>query len=262
MTHERSIRSRTCWIAAVVLMTALRSHAAQANSTGITTGFFGSTGCNSCHGGGAVPQVELTGPTTVNTSSTNEYTFHISTSGAQNKGGFNVSAPAGVLTTGGTNSGGTQALTDFATHRAEVTHTTPRSAVDGVIIFSFLWNAPNTAGTVSLSAWGNAVNGNGANTGDAAAHATLDVTVLVDQPTETPTATPTASPSPTPVVSSCPGDCTADNEVTIDEILIGVNIAAGTLPVDGCLAFDVNHDGDVTIEELLQAVNAALTGCG
>jgi len=55
-----------------------------------------------------------------------------------------------------------------------------------------------------------------------------------------------------------PGDCNGDGMVTIDELITGVNIALGNLPVTACPAFDTNRDGRVTIEELIAAVNAAL----
>jgi len=61
--------------------------------------------------------------------------------------------------------------------------------------------------------------------------------------------------------AACVGDCTHDGAVTVDELLIGVNIALGTLPVSRCTAFDTNADGEVTVDELLTAVNNALGMC-
>ncbi len=60
----------------------------------------------------------------------------------------------------------------------------------------------------------------------------------------------------------CVGDCNGDEEVTINELIIGVNIALGNATVDDCPAFDTNDDGEVTINELIAAVNNALSGCG
>jgi hypothetical protein len=94
------------------------------------------------------------------------------------------------------------------------------------------------------------------------------------------TRTPTPSPSPTPLPTVSPlprqllptrtppaagrgalaADCNGDGEVTIDELLIGVNIALGARPLSACPAFDLNGDGEVTIDELLVAVNIALGG--
>jgi hypothetical protein len=67
-------------------------------------------------------------------------------------------------------------------------------------------------------------------------------------------ATATAAPS-------CPGDCNGSHDVTINELITGVNIALGNTGVGTCPAFDRNGDGSVTIDELIRAVNAALSGC-
>jgi len=60
---------------------------------------------------------------------------------------------------------------------------------------------------------------------------------------------------------ACVGDCSGDGFVTVDELLQGVNIALGNLPLAACRVFDANGDGDVTVDELLSAVNNALSGC-
>lgn len=61
--------------------------------------------------------------------------------------------------------------------------------------------------------------------------------------------------------AACPGDCNADGEVTINELITGVNIALGSASVDSCEGVDVNGDGEVTINELIAAVNNGLNGC-
>src|SRR5215475_6306744 len=60
---------------------------------------------------------------------------------------------------------------------------------------------------------------------------------------------------------SCPGDCDGDGEVSINELIIGVNIALGTQAISACPAMDSNGDGAVTVNELIRAVTAALNGC-
>lgn len=65
-------------------------------------------------------------------------------------------------------------------------------------------------------------------------------------------------PTPSP---SCTGDCNGDGEVTINELIGGVNIALGSAPLSQCPAFDANGDGNVAINELIAAVGAALEGC-
>lgn len=60
---------------------------------------------------------------------------------------------------------------------------------------------------------------------------------------------------------ACVGDCNGDSRVTIDEVLVGVNIANGGALLSSCPAFDQDGDGKVLVNEVLQAVNAALDGC-
>jgi hypothetical protein len=50
--------------------------------------------------------------------------------------------------------------------------------------------------------------------------------------------------------------------VTVDEIIIGGNIALGETPIAACPAIDVNKDNSVTVEEIITAVTKALGGCG
>jgi hypothetical protein len=79
--------------------------------------------------------------------------------------------------------------------------------------------------------------------------------------TATPaTTTPTQTSSPAPPIP-CVGDCHRDGVVTVEEILVGIDIALGNLSVPQCQTFDVNGDGQVTVDEILQAVSNALDGC-
>jgi len=59
----------------------------------------------------------------------------------------------------------------------------------------------------------------------------------------------------------CTGDCNGDGAVTIDELLVGVNLALAEGTPVPCTAFDVNGDGHVTIDELVDAAGRALNGC-
>jgi hypothetical protein len=61
--------------------------------------------------------------------------------------------------------------------------------------------------------------------------------------------------------AACLGDCNDDGEVTIDEIIRGVNIALGSIELSECPVFDGSGDGEVTVDELIGSVNNALTGC-
>jgi hypothetical protein len=89
-----------------------------------------------------------------------------------------------------------------------------------------------------------------------------DPTIIVFSPTPSRTVTPTRTPplpTPTPTVPSCLADCSHDLAVTVDELIICVNIAmTGSLT---CAACDTNGDGRVTVDELVQAVNVVLNGC-
>lgn len=98
----------------------------------------------------------------------------------------------------------------------------------------------------------------------------IDATLTAAGPTPTavpptptaPTAvTPTATTAPTST-EDCAGDCRGNGQVTIDDLITGVDIALGNAPMSICAVFDVNGDSRVTIDELIRAVTNALTGCG
>jgi hypothetical protein len=65
--------------------------------------------------------------------------------------------------------------------------------------------------------------------------------------------------TPTP---RCPGDCDGNGKVTVAELVRGVGIALGTLPLSACPAFAGEGDGSVTVGALIAAVRAAVAGCG
>ena len=60
--------------------------------------------------------------------------------------------------------------------------------------------------------------------------------------------------------AQCVGDCNDDGTVEITDVIVGVNIALGLVPVAACPAF-ANGMGDVDIEQLIQGVENALSGC-
>ena len=60
--------------------------------------------------------------------------------------------------------------------------------------------------------------------------------------------------------AQCVGDCAGDGEVTINDLIVGVNIALGDQPVSNCPAF-ANQEGEVTIAQLIRGVNNAQNGC-
>src|SRR5262249_30286496 len=56
------------------------------------------------------------------------------------------------------------------------------------------------------------------------------------------------------------GDCDGNGEVTVNELIVGVNIALGNRPLSDCAFFDVDSNGQVTVNEIIRAVNVALNG--
>jgi hypothetical protein len=83
-----------------------------------------------------------------------------------------------------------------------------------------------------------------------------DTLALGDAPISTPTRTPTPTGS-----LSCAGDCNGEGTVTVNELILGVNILLESQPLSACPAFDRNDTGSVTIEELVQGVNNLLGAC-
>ncbi len=61
--------------------------------------------------------------------------------------------------------------------------------------------------------------------------------------------------------TSCVGDCGYDGNVTVDELVLMVNIALENLSLSECEAGDSNHDSKITIDEILVAVNDAINEC-
>ena len=61
--------------------------------------------------------------------------------------------------------------------------------------------------------------------------------------------------------TDCVGDVNGNGVVTVDELILGVNIALEERPVTDAPVFDANADGRVTVNELVQAVGYALTSC-
>jgi len=58
-----------------------------------------------------------------------------------------------------------------------------------------------------------------------------------------------------------PGTAAANGTVTVNELIVGVNMALGTAGAGQCAAFDSSGDGQVTVNELIGAVSSLLNGC-
>jgi hypothetical protein len=63
-------------------------------------------------------------------------------------------------------------------------------------------------------------------------------------------------------IGGCVGDCSGNGMVTVDEIVLGVNILLDARPLNRCPSFDTDGSSSVTVDELIRSVNDALTGCG
>lgn len=61
---------------------------------------------------------------------------------------------------------------------------------------------------------------------------------------------------------SCAGDCNRNLRVTVDEIVLGVDIALGAAAPARCAAADRAEDGSVSVDDLVAAVRSAVRGCG
>ncbi len=85
----------------------------------------------------------------------------------------------------------------------------------------------------------------------------LGVSALIATLGATVGATVGADSGPSP----CTGDCNGDGRVSVDELVLGINIALGIEPISACPAFDQNGDQVVTVDELVAAVAIALNGC-
>ena len=59
----------------------------------------------------------------------------------------------------------------------------------------------------------------------------------------------------------CVGDCSGTRQVTVSNLILGVNIALDLAPVSECPAFDPNNTGQVGIAQLIEAVINAQRGC-
>jgi hypothetical protein len=59
----------------------------------------------------------------------------------------------------------------------------------------------------------------------------------------------------------CVGDCSADSQVTVDELITMVDVALGADGIGSCTAGDANTDSMIGIDEIVIGVNNALHGC-
>ena len=214
MTH-RSIQLLAA-LAAGTLVPA-SALASSSGKTGSST-----TGCTSCHGTTASSDTTVsfsTSSTDVDAGDTITVTFTVANSG-QSAYGMNVSGTGGTFGAGT----GTKVSSGEVTHDGKSTSDT----------FTFEWTAPATAGTYTLSGAGNAVNNNGANSGDEWNLAPdLVLTVCTDDDGDG--------------VTDCDGDCD-DSDASAypgnTEVCDGVDNDCNGSADDGLTTYDFYTDGD------------------
>jgi len=209
-------------------------------------------GCHVTGPGTKAPMVRFEGPTQVDPGALVTYSFIVTSENptVQIQAGLDVAASAGTL--GALPGQQEQVLKNPVTMQGDITHTGPKdNDQNGEAAWQFTWQAPTTPGVYILFGAGNSVDASSTFEGDEAAITTLMITVGDVAPT----------PTPTPTVAPCAGDCNGDGHVTVNELILGVNIALGSQPVSVCTAIDTNGDGMVSINELIAAVTKALNGC-
>lgn len=142
------------------------SYAYSAGKTGSSV-----SGCAGCHtGGSGTTTLALTpSKTTVAPGETITVTLAV-TNSSMSHAGLNVSGSSGTMTAG----------TNTVKSGTEITHSSKTAMTSGTVTFNFSWTAPSAEGAITLYAAGNAVNGNGAKSGDLATTTTTSITV--DEP--------------------------------------------------------------------------------
>lgn len=187
-------------------LSSLLPQAVSARSGGIagrsTTGCGGS-GCHSTTSA-SVPTATIIGPTTVQQSSSNSYTFRVQVPfGAINdaEAGFDVSRTSGTLAASGS---GTEQS------GLEVTHSTPKiyscTPSTCTVEWTFSWTAPSSGSSATLRGAGNSVNGNNSTSGDRWDLTTLSISV-VPPPVLTVSRLGTGTGTVTGSGINCGGDC-------------------------------------------------------
>jgi hypothetical protein len=63
------------------------------------------------------------------------------------------------------------------------------------------------------------------------------------------------------VARRCTGDCDQDGHVTLGEVVAGVGVALGRLPLSRCAAIDADADRHASVTELVEAVSLEIGGC-
>ncbi len=128
---------------------------AEANRSGIIARAQVGCGGGGCHSGGAMPAVELLGPSSVAPGGVADFVVRVS--GGQMAAGVNIEASAGLLVP----ADGLAARAGQLVHAGDA-----RPYTDGAAEFAFQWEAPDAPGQVDLFVAANSVDNNFQPTGD------------------------------------------------------------------------------------------------
>lgn len=172
----------------VFVLASLLSLTALANASG-AIGYSGapSTGsCNDCHSGGTAPSVTITGPDSLAAGATGNYTVVVN-GGARVGVNIAITDPLGALNPISSNLG---------LAFRELYQATPQNSGTS---FQFSLSAPPNSGTLTIYATGNAVNNNGATSGDRSANVTKAVTIMPGTGALPPTITMPAAAMQSPL---------------------------------------------------------------
>ena len=67
--------------------------------------------------------------------------------------------------------------------------------------------------------------------------------------------------SPSRAASACAGDCNEDGAVSIDDLVLTVNVGLGVMPMTDCTSADSDSNQRVDIDEMVHAVQNSIRGC-
>jgi hypothetical protein len=213
-------------LSGLVLTCLLMPSAAFAHSAGIFnySGKNGGVMCNQCHSGGMAPNVQITGPATLEENAVATYTVTI-TGGAAVVGGVDIAESDGgvaILMPG----------PGMRVSNNELTHITPKAFSNGTATFNFQVQAGPAPGSFTLFAAGLSANNSMDNTGDMSAENTLMISVTAPAPpmdagSPPPPPPPDAgNPNPDPM-----NDDGSDPSMSTDPYALSGGIAEG-----GCSA--------------------------
>ena len=169
--------SMNLWISVLTGLSLTLASVASARPGGIS-GYSGKNGstCTSCHDGGAVPTVTLSGPSSLTAGASAAYSLTI-TGGPARFGSLDVASDSAAALLGA--GSGTLLL------NGEVTHTSGKAFSGGSVSWQFTVKAPSAAGTFKLYAAGLSSDGSGTG-GDGTGSTSKVVTVTTVAPNQPP----------------------------------------------------------------------------